>query len=198
MLGLKYIRKLYGLTLENVSDFVKVSKQTVSKWENGQMSITYDNLKKLSELFFIPQEYFFKELTDDDVVKLQEHKLMSELKMCPNVLTNSEEEKEVKELSEKLLYPDEIKFTSAKEGLIQILENQRSNYHFDTKNYDWTVINLIKKFTTLLALDGTNLTKLDNLLTALLISNGVIESNQNENKLTVLLANILDYDKVLR
>lgn len=84
MIGLKFIRKLYGMTLDNVAELIGVSKQTVSKWERGLVSITSDNLKKLSSLFSLSPEYFFKELTKDDEIRIQQQKVRSELVMYPN------------------------------------------------------------------------------------------------------------------
>lgn len=81
MIGLTYIRKLYGMSMQNVADNVGVSKQTVSKWESGKISaITDENLKKLSQLFGQDKQFFFKTLTSTEELRIQKQKLENELK----------------------------------------------------------------------------------------------------------------------
>ncbi len=48
---LKEIRKIYGLSQEDVADFVKKSAKTVSNWERGIKMPRIDHVVKLAELF---------------------------------------------------------------------------------------------------------------------------------------------------
>jgi len=45
------IRKNRGLTQEEFADKLFVTRQAVSRWENGETTPTLDTLKKISELF---------------------------------------------------------------------------------------------------------------------------------------------------
>jgi transcriptional regulator with XRE-family HTH domain len=67
MNGLKYIRTLKGTSLVNLAEYLGISNQAVSAWENGKKSIPAARLKQLSELFGIPEEYFQKELSNNDM-----------------------------------------------------------------------------------------------------------------------------------
>lgn len=52
-------RKRSGLSQEEVAEKLGVSRQTVSKWENGETLPDILQSKKLSSLFHMPIEDFF-------------------------------------------------------------------------------------------------------------------------------------------
>lgn len=56
---IKNARKLKGLTLQEVADELTVSKQMISKYENGKSIPNSSNLLKLSRLFNLKIDYFF-------------------------------------------------------------------------------------------------------------------------------------------
>lgn len=58
----KNARKLKGLTLQEVADELGVSKQMISKYENGKSIPNSTNLLKLSRLFNLKIDYFFNAL----------------------------------------------------------------------------------------------------------------------------------------
>lgn len=97
MIGLTYIRKLYGLTMEELAQKLNVSKQTVSKWESGKVKLSTSRLKQLTELFnFETNEYFTKELESLDEWKIQKMKISNELKTTDDgwlLLQNSADSK---------------------------------------------------------------------------------------------------------
>lgn len=78
MIGLKYIRKLYGMSMEELAKKIGVSKQTVSKWESRKINITEENLEKISKLFCLDKEIFFKELSKLDELNIQKCKIENE------------------------------------------------------------------------------------------------------------------------
>ncbi len=59
---IKNARKLKGLTLQQVADELDVSKQMISKYENGKSTPNSTNLIKLSHLFNLKIDYFFNAL----------------------------------------------------------------------------------------------------------------------------------------
>lgn len=59
---IKNARKLKGLTLQDVADELTVSKQMISKYENGKSIPNSSKLLKLSRLFNLKIDYFFNSL----------------------------------------------------------------------------------------------------------------------------------------
>ena len=53
---LKDIRTEQGFSQETLAELVNVSRQTISKWENGAARPSADNLAALSEAFGLPTE----------------------------------------------------------------------------------------------------------------------------------------------
>lgn len=52
--NIKFYRKKYGYTLEDVGTYIGVSKGTILKYENGSISnIPYDNIVKMANMFNI-------------------------------------------------------------------------------------------------------------------------------------------------
>lgn len=80
MLGLTYIRKIYGFSMDELAIKLEVSKQTISKWENLKIPISLDRVKQLSEIFSIPENYFSKELNEIEKLEVQKIKIINELK----------------------------------------------------------------------------------------------------------------------
>lgn len=52
--GLREIRLERGISQEDLAELVNVSRQTVSKWENGTVSPSADNLSQLSRALGVP------------------------------------------------------------------------------------------------------------------------------------------------
>ena len=50
MLGLEYIRKLYGDTTVTLADKLSITNALISQWENGKKSIPEKRLEELSKL----------------------------------------------------------------------------------------------------------------------------------------------------
>ncbi len=53
------IRKQSGMTQADFADILFVTRQAVSRWENGETTPTIDTLKTISQLFHIDANLFF-------------------------------------------------------------------------------------------------------------------------------------------
>ena len=63
---LKEIRQRKGYTQKEVADFLCISPQSISKWENGEATPSLEFLPKLSELFGCSIDEFFKNPYESD------------------------------------------------------------------------------------------------------------------------------------
>lgn len=77
MLGLEYIRKLYGDTTIALAEKLGVTNAIISQWENGKKPIPEKRLSELSKIYDdIPPKAFTKELTKLQELNI-EHKVLS-------------------------------------------------------------------------------------------------------------------------
>jgi transcriptional regulator with XRE-family HTH domain len=56
---IKIFRDRMSLTQEDVSDFLNVSRELISYYENGQREIPLEQLERLADLFGVELEVFF-------------------------------------------------------------------------------------------------------------------------------------------
>ena len=73
MLGLEYIRKLYGDTTITLADKLGITNVNISQWENGKKPIPEKRLEELSSIYNLSCEYFSKELTSLEQVKIKKN-----------------------------------------------------------------------------------------------------------------------------
>ena len=73
MLGLEYIRKLYGDTTITLADKLGITNALVSQWENGKKPIPEKRLEELSSIYNVSSKYFSKELTSLEQVKIKKN-----------------------------------------------------------------------------------------------------------------------------
>lgn len=71
MLGLEYIRTTFGDTTVTLSEKMGISNVNISQWENGKKTIPEKRLEELHSLYHIPKEYFSKELTPLEQLKVK-------------------------------------------------------------------------------------------------------------------------------
>ena len=57
---IKNARLLNGLSLQDLADALGVSKQMISKYEQGQSNPTSEKLIQLAKLFKVKADYFFR------------------------------------------------------------------------------------------------------------------------------------------
>ena len=81
---LHQLRKLSGMTQEQLAEKLNVSRQTVSKWESGATMPDLDSIMKISRLFHVSLDELLLEgkanasgndaaITLDDLVKIHQH-----------------------------------------------------------------------------------------------------------------------------
>lgn len=75
MLGLEYIRKLYGDTTITLADKLGITNALVSQWENGKKPIPEKRLNELSKLYNVSKEYFSRELTKLEQLHIEYDKM---------------------------------------------------------------------------------------------------------------------------
>ena len=73
MIGLEYIRKLYGDTTVTLAEKLGISNVNISQWENGKKPIPEKRLQELSAIYNVSSEYFSKELTSLERVKIKKN-----------------------------------------------------------------------------------------------------------------------------
>lgn len=76
LIGLEYIRKLYGDTTISLAEKLGVTNAIISQWENGKKPIPEKRLSELSKIYDdIPPKAFTKELTKLQELNI-EHKVL--------------------------------------------------------------------------------------------------------------------------
>jgi transcriptional regulator with XRE-family HTH domain len=115
-LKLKKLRKLFGITQEELSKNVDVDRSIISQVEIGKFNLTSENIKKIARYYHIPYDYFFEDdfnlivengkvvgghyiQNNDSLVKENEH-LREKLEMYQEKLAIKEEK--IAMLEEKL------------------------------------------------------------------------------------------------
>ena len=73
MLGLEYIRKLNSDTVDLLAEKLHVTKGLISQWENQKSPIPNKRLEELSKLYNVSSEYFSKELTSLEQIKIKKY-----------------------------------------------------------------------------------------------------------------------------
>jgi transcriptional regulator with XRE-family HTH domain len=78
MIGLEFICKTFQIEYKKLAEILGITPQTINSWLRGKRKISKDKLKKLSEYFQLPEEYFQKELSPSEKLKIQIIKLERE------------------------------------------------------------------------------------------------------------------------
>jgi transcriptional regulator with XRE-family HTH domain len=71
----KFIRQISGMTQQEVADKIGVKINTYSQYENDVRKPSYEVLKKMTEVFGVSSDYFFKyeEIESDDDFQVFSH-----------------------------------------------------------------------------------------------------------------------------
>ncbi len=75
MIGLEYIRKTNGDTINALATKMNITKSLISQWENGKKLIPQKRLEELSIIYNVPEAMFQKELTKLEEMKIERKKL---------------------------------------------------------------------------------------------------------------------------
>jgi transcriptional regulator with XRE-family HTH domain len=135
MNNLDNIREIFNLTLEDVANMLNIKKQSVSEWSKNN-KIPEKRIKELSELLNIPEEYFNKEISEVDKIKLQNIKLEQDIK---NSIFEYEREIYDNETDETITTISDIAYNKDLERLYEI------------NNIKINKLNLLKKIDTIIS-----------------------------------------------
>jgi transcriptional regulator with XRE-family HTH domain len=137
LIGLKYIRKVFNMTMKELAEELKVSSNTINLWEKGTLQITEDRLNQLKNYFNLDKEYFFRNDYNDDEITLIKTKSLEKTinKTIPadmlknNVIKSYSEKAQeyLKELDDSIMKIEE-EIENVKKELI----NQIQNVSIDT------------------------------------------------------------------
>ena len=83
MNGLKFIRKQCNFSLSGLADYIGVSRQIISAWENGVKEIPRKRRQQLAQFFGI-EEGFFGEITEEEKQVLLDKAMFSYKKGTEN------------------------------------------------------------------------------------------------------------------
>ena len=84
------MRKANGLSQDELSDQMSVSRQSISKWESGQSTPELDKIIKLAEIFDVTTDYLLQPSeTDELIVKTsilekQQHEILDQQRKTKN------------------------------------------------------------------------------------------------------------------
>ncbi|NLM68061.1 MAG: helix-turn-helix transcriptional regulator [Enterococcus sp.] len=130
---LQYYRKLQGFSQNDVANKLNLSRQSVSKWENGHTYPDFDNLLLLSELYQVSVDELLQE---NKKLKKEIYKNNTEIKETKKKLKfiNKKINTDIKDESLFLLILSGISSFIFPLGLIlaviSILKNKKSNSYY--------------------------------------------------------------------
>ena len=75
MIGLEHICKVYDIKHVDLAEKLEIKKQNINFWVTEKRNIPKKYLPKLAEIFDLPEEYFQKELTNEDKLKIEKKRL---------------------------------------------------------------------------------------------------------------------------
>lgn len=131
MNGLEFIAKEFGISLAEVGRILGVSRKSVSNWTNGWKPIPQKHLVILSDYFGLKDEYFQKELTDEEKLEIQLIKIkklnLTDSHLIETVNEEIEMEKLVRFFREQAQESEEL--NEILQGVKNVLERNDSAYN---------------------------------------------------------------------
>ncbi|WP_274853998.1 helix-turn-helix domain-containing protein [Bacillus methanolicus] len=107
MIGLEFICKTFQIEYKKLAEILGITPQTINSWLRGKRKISKDKLKKLSEYFQLPEEYFQRELFEDemrDISKIYlERKYDTEIEFLENKRQSINERFDLNDMNELIL-----------------------------------------------------------------------------------------------
>ncbi|MDQ0149235.1 helix-turn-helix domain-containing protein [Eubacterium multiforme] len=139
MVGLEYLCSLNNITYAQLSRELGISRQSVAAWLNGSRKIPQKHYTKLKEIFDVSEEYFNKELTELDKLKIQKLKLEEEIVEYKYSSVNYDDETNEKYEIEDVAYlmPDElgeINFKIEQKNLLAKIDNYINEKNLKDEN----------------------------------------------------------------
>ena len=68
--NIRYFRKLIGYTQEQLAETLNVSRQTIAKWENDEVTPNIEDCKRMQELFDISLDDLVREMTEEELLNV--------------------------------------------------------------------------------------------------------------------------------
>ncbi|MDD6815261.1 MAG: helix-turn-helix domain-containing protein [Firmicutes bacterium] len=65
--NIRYFRKLIGYTQEQLAETLNVSRQTIAKWENEEVTPNIEDCMRMQELFDISLDDLVREMTEEEL-----------------------------------------------------------------------------------------------------------------------------------
>lgn len=107
MIGLEFIAKTFQTEYKTIAEAIGVSPATLQDWLKGRRKIPAKRLKQLSEYFQLPEEYFQRELFEDemrDIAKIYlERKYDTEIEFLENKRQSINERFDLNDMNELIL-----------------------------------------------------------------------------------------------
>lgn len=74
--NLKYLRKLFDVSQQEIAHKIKVDRSSISRWEKGKIDIPLEAALNIADFFNIKCEFLFRE----DLTKITKEELQNYLK----------------------------------------------------------------------------------------------------------------------
>ena len=68
--NIRYFRKRIGYTQEQLAETLNVSRQTIAKWENEEVTPNIEDCKRMQELFDISLDDLVREMTEEEILNV--------------------------------------------------------------------------------------------------------------------------------
>ena len=92
--NLIFLRNIKGLTQEQVAEVIGISRQSYSKWEQGQCIPDADKLKLLSDIFNVSIDFLLKP-SELDALTLKAESLENQQRNLENTIRKKEKTKNI-------------------------------------------------------------------------------------------------------
>ena len=95
MIGFEYICELYKKSYNSIATELGISRQSINGWIKGTRLIPTKHLPKLAKFFELPEEYFQKELTEEEKEEIKEKQITFEVGKIVDLIMKFDSIKEV-------------------------------------------------------------------------------------------------------
>lgn len=139
MIGLECILQLHNISLTQLSSELNITRANFYNWINGKRKIPKKYLELFEEKFNIPQDYFQKELTEHDKIKIQSIKIKNEQEKSYGLKFDTETVMTVDEFAKELeiFRGDFVRVKLEKEINCYYLYDK---FNFQLYNDEWRVM----------------------------------------------------------
>ena len=148
---IKYLRKKKGVSQEELSFELDVSRQAISKWENDSMRPTSDNIKALCAFFKVESNYFLSE--ENETKEVQSETNDSLIDECATVANPSVSKRKTIIILISIIISAVIFIVSLMVGIIAIIITGQEDTGFETvSRFDFNWFGIVCFVIALIAL----------------------------------------------